>query len=75
MKQMPVESFFACVGKFASRASRAHMRIFRMSPSGNSVAAQLLLAQCVQEVGLVLAARPRARSRRSAAIAGNPTRA
>ena len=53
MKQMPVESRFACVGRPASRAIARTSRLTR-SPSGNSDRGQLFLRQPVQEVALVL---------------------
>ena len=53
MKQIPVESFLACVGRPASRAISRTSVLIR-SPSGNQRRRQLFLAQLVQEVTLVL---------------------
>ena len=53
MKQMPVESFFACVG-MPSRRAIARTSRFAISPSGNSTGANCRLRKPMQKVALVL---------------------
>ena len=54
MKQMPVESRLAWLGRPASRAMRAHLALVQVA-DGEERARELRLVQAVQEVALVLA--------------------